>query len=129
MAEAVVANLRGDAHADFAAAPSLQAFVSEMQQLAEHSPSAAVVAANDRIGNLLVGRLGNDRDAKTSDLNVPQLAELAANEGVIKADLSRTISGLGVLYLLAAMKQDDLTYKEATEFITLSAGVLFELQD
>jgi hypothetical protein len=88
-----------------------------------------VVAANDRIGNLLVGRLGNDRDAKTSDLNVPQLAELAANEGVIKADLSRTISGLGVLYLLAAMKQDDLTYKEATEFITLSAGVLFELQD
>ena len=129
VAEAVVANLRGDAQAGFPAAPSIHAFVSEMQQLAAESPSAAVVAANARIGNLLVERLGDDLDVNVSELNVPQLAEIAAKRGFIKPDLSQTISGLGILYLLAAMKQDELTLKEATEFVTLSAGVLFELQD
>jgi hypothetical protein len=105
------------------------AFVEEMQALmAQASPSAVVVASNERLSSALYALLTASSVPDIRGLNTAQLGERAFQAHLIDAKLFDSIKGLSVMSLLAAMDQDDLDPKKADEFAVYTAATLYAIE-
>jgi hypothetical protein len=105
-----------------------QEFPDQMRELAQSaSPSAAIEASIQRVEVDLRAIVENATDERDSTLNVSQLASRALQLGLIDAQLADAINGLGVMRLMAVMDQDRLDLRQAMEFVSLCAGVLYAL--
>lgn len=105
-----------------------QEFPDQMRKLAQSaSPSAAIEASIQRVEADLRAVVENATDERDSTLNVSQLASRALQLGLIDAQLADAINGLGVMRLMAVMDQERLDLRQAMEFVSLCAGVLYAL--
>jgi uncharacterized membrane protein len=103
-------------------------FPAQMHELAvSTSPAAAIEASIQRVERDLRAVVEAAADEPLTTLNVSQLASRGLALGVIDAQLSDAINGLGVMRLMAIMDQTRLSVDQAMEFATLCAGVLYVL--
>jgi hypothetical protein len=92
------------------------------------SPSAAVAASAVEVERLLHELLAGSAAGDVRGLPMPQLAIRALQFGLIDAQLADSVTGLGVMRILAAMEQDRLTERRAAEFTSLATGIAYLLQ-
>jgi len=106
--------------------------IGELAPLAEESPEAAILEAYSRVESELRDLLANPPADPNLDLNrlgLHSLADLAHQQGLIRAETQRAIDGILVMRNLAVQGQTrDVGPEQAIQYLVLVDGTLFAIR-
>lgn len=115
--------------ADSARLTHASAFVQEMLALVSQSPSGALVACDNRLSEALRAVIEAD-GASAASLNLPKMAQLAADRSLINDATRSGIEGLSVMHTMALLDEGGrrLTAEQARDYVGLTEGLLLALR-
>lgn len=109
--------------------PHASPFVHEMLEIAGRSPIGALVACDNRLSEELRSLIEAD-GASAAGLNLPAMAQLAADRSLINEATRSGIEGLSVMHTMALLDEGGrrLTSDQARDYVGLTEGLLLALR-